>query len=204
MQVIPPALMVAVTGPGRVLVSRGQRTLAGLAGGTLANVATDVFSAPWLASLFGELQTTQWAEDSSRTGRGAAPAPRGLLERGFGQKLDEHVLRRIVATIRAARHGGTLVILPPEARQPCRETRCLTLKYPFFDDEPRRRILTLTVEIVNELAKVSSPSPTQAAVGWAAWVAIAMRAPVVAAYAGPDASPRRVSSSTCTSTGLTR
>ena len=169
MQAIPRVLMVAVTGPGRVLVSKGQRTLAGLAGGTLANVATDVFSAPWFASVFGELQAAQRAEHSSPPG----PNPRGSLDRGFGQKLGEHVLRRIVATIRAARHGGTLVILPAAARELCADSHCLTLKYPFLDEEPRRRILTLTVQIMDDLAQESVPGTTQPAarLGWTAYEA---------------------------------
>lgn len=171
-QAIPRVLMVAVTGPGRVLVSKGQRTLAGIAGGTLANVATDVFSAPWFASVFGERQAAQRAEHASRPPR---PTPHGSLERGLGQKLGEHVLRRVVATIRAARHGGTLVILPPHARKLCNDDRCLALKYPFFDEEPRRRILTLTVQIMDELGQESVPGTAQpvARGGWTAYEASA-------------------------------
>ncbi len=168
-QAIPRALMVAVTGPGRVLVSKGPRTLAGLAGGTLANVATDVFGAPWFAAVFGRLQSLRQTERPGLSG----PELSGMLDRGFGEKLGEHVLRRIVATIRAARHGGTLVILPLRGRELCAELRCLALKYPFSDDEPRRRILTLTVRIMNELAEVKVPASAPPAVGtgWAAYEA---------------------------------
>jgi len=160
-QSVPSVLMVAVTGPGRVLVSKGTRTLAGLAGGTLASVATDVFAAPWLASFFGTRHAAQPAQQST--------APRGSVDRAFGPKLAEHVLRRIVATVRGARHGGTLVLLPAEtAVALCADGHFLTLKYPFRDEEPRRRIQSLTVDIMNQLAGLQLGPPSEAGtqVGW--------------------------------------
>ncbi len=168
-QSIPPVLMIAVTGPGRVLVSKGTRTLAGLAGGTLANVATDVFEAPWLGSLFG---TTRRTERVSSSEEEAPPA--SAREEAFRKKLAAHVMRRIVATVRGARHGGTLIVLPVEsARELCADHRCLTVKYPFCDEEPRRRIPTLTVEIVHHLAvsRARGPVPEEQRVGWTAYEA---------------------------------
>ena len=172
-QTVPPVLMAAVTGPGRVLVSKGTRTLAALAGGTLANVATDVFSAPWLASLFSELHAAQWAEH-------AAPeqpsAPNRTLDPSFGRQLAEHALRRIVSTIRGARHGGTLILLPAQnARTLVADRRFLTLKYPFRDEEPRRRLFSLTVRIMDELARLQAHSgaASSAQLGWAEYEASA-------------------------------
>jgi hypothetical protein len=159
-QSIPPVLMLAVTGPGRVLVSRGTRTLAGLAGGTLANVATDVFTAPWLASVFGNLHVPSRAEST-----GEEP----LLDSALGRRLAEHVLRRITSTIRGARHGGTLIVLPSEtAAELCESAGCLTLKYRFRNEEPRRRIQTLTVQIMRELAALQTRSGSKSRLmdGW--------------------------------------
>jgi hypothetical protein len=171
-QSIPPILMVAVTGPGRVLVSKGTRTVAALAGGTLADVATDVFAAPWLASLFADLHRAQWDEHAAIPVLSSEPY--GSLEPAFGRKLAEHVLRRIVATIRGARHGGTLILLPAgSARALCADGRYLTLKYPFRDEEPRRRIFSLTVRIMSELARLHplSQAETVPRVGWAEYEA---------------------------------
>jgi hypothetical protein len=151
-QSIPPVLMIAVTGPGRVLVSKGARTLAGLAGGTLGNVATDVFEAPWLASCFGDLGVRRRAERAS-TFEEATPPGNAREEEAFAKKLAAHVMRRVVATVRGARHGGTLIVLPAQsAAKLCSDNRCLTVKYPFLDEEPRRRILSLTLEIIRRLA----------------------------------------------------
>jgi hypothetical protein len=171
-QVFPPMLMVSVTGPGRVLVSKGAKTVAALAGGTLADVATDVFAAPWLASIFADLHAAQWAEHAG-TPEPAFETYR-MLEPAFGRKLAEHVLRRIVATVRGARHGGTLVLLPAEsASELSADGRYFALKYPFRDEEPRRRIFSLTVRIMNELVRLHPVSETQTEprVGWAEYEA---------------------------------
>lgn len=167
-QSIPAVLTAAVTGPGRVLVSKGAKTVAALAGGTLAEVATDVFVAPWLASLFADFYATQWA---SHTGTSEHPS---WLAPAFGRQISEHVLRRMVATIRGARHGGTLVVLPADrAHELVADGRYLTLKYRFRDEESRRRILSLTVRIMNELAslQVGSTAKAEMQVGWAEYEA---------------------------------
>jgi hypothetical protein len=92
------------------------------------------------------------------------------LDPTFGHHLAQHVLRRIVSTVRGARHGGTLVFLPSaEAEGLVEDGRHLTLKYQFRDEEPRRRIFTLMVDIMNELATIREGSAQQAQprLGWA-------------------------------------
>lgn len=173
-QFIPPVPMVAVTGPGRVLVSRGTRTLAALAGGSLTGAAMDVFSAPWLSAAFSEAQHAQWVAHA--TARERSPMPWGALDPSVGSVLAQHVVRRIVATIRESRHGGTLIFLPDRcAREVLAGSEYLNLKYKFSDEEPRRRIMSVTVQIMNELARL------HAAVGPAGWAEYeASRAPQLA------------------------
>jgi hypothetical protein len=169
-QFIPPVLMAAVTGPGRVLVSKGSQTLGALAGGTLVDEATDVFAAPWLGWLFAELHAAQWAEHSATPDQ--ASGPYGSIDPKFGRQLGEHVLRRIVSTIRGARHGGTLVFLPARhADELVAGGRYFKLKYRFCDEEPRRRIFSLTVQIMNELGRLHARP--EAPVGWAEYEASA-------------------------------
>lgn len=173
-QAIPAVLMTAVTGPGRVLVSRGTTTVAALAGGTLVELATDVFAAPWMASFFGELQRALTAKHALSPEN--ALVPDACLDPEFAQRLAEHVLRRVVATIRGARHGGTLIFLPAErAEALCADGRILSLRYRFCDEEPRRRIFSLTVRIMNELARLylESAAGTGHAVGWSEYEASA-------------------------------
>lgn len=135
-QSVPPVLTVAVTGPGRLAVSRGAVTLAELLAGSLRHAAVDVFNAPWLTTSFPRLE-----------GLGDTPASDVL-----SQLLSLHVLRRIVATIREARHGGTLFFIP-RARLGVMEgtSAALRLKYRFVDEEPRRRLQTLISRITRQL-----------------------------------------------------
>jgi len=164
-QAIPAVLMAAVTGPGRVLASKGTTTLAALAGGTLTEVATDVFGAHWLAALFSDLHAAQWAEHAEP---GEASALDAFLDPSFGPHLAQHVLRRIVSTVRGARHGGTLIFLPSRnAEQLVADGSYLTLKYRFRDEEPRRRIFSLMVQIMKELSSLHPEAETQIRLGWA-------------------------------------
>jgi predicted deacylase len=85
-----------------------------------------------------------------------------------GAVLAGHVLRRILTTIRSAQHGGTVVVVPAgRVSELLADGRYMRVKYGFTDDEPRRRILTLMVEVMNELARSGAADGT--AVGWEAY-----------------------------------
>ena len=166
-QMIPPVLIVAATGPGRLLITAGAVTLAELRNGTLSRGNVDVFEAQWLRerlSDLGHLTRAAHIADPDRAGDS-----RAVIRSTFGAVLAGHVLRRIVATIRAAQHGGTLLILP-SARVPelLLDGRYMRVKYGFTDEEPRRRILTLMGHIMNELAKDEAGGNV---VGWSAYEA---------------------------------
>jgi hypothetical protein len=156
-QTIPPVLIVAATGPGRLLVTVGAVTLAELRNGTLSGRAVDVFQARWLN------------ERLSDVGRVTGPVPMRSREQAgestieihstFGRVLAGHVLRRIVATIRSAQHGGTLIIVPSErATELLSDGRFMRVKYAFTDEEPRRRIMTLMGHIMHEFARNEAAS----------------------------------------------
>jgi hypothetical protein len=162
-QMIPPVLIVAATGPGRLLVTAGAVTLAELRNGTLSRGNVDVFEAQWLRERLSDLgRLTRAAPMGDR-----ADDSRAVIDSTFGAVLAGHVLRRIVATIRAAQHGGTLIIVP-SGRVPelLLDGRYMRVKYGFTGEEPRRRILTLMGHIKNELAKDESRGKV---VGWSAY-----------------------------------
>ena len=162
LQIIPAVLMVAVSGPGRLLVSLGaSATLGELSGGELAGAAMDVFRAKWFGALFTISEAGQRALYGAE--REQRHATWSELKPGFGTMLTQHVLRRIVATIRAARHGGTLILVP--SREVADSEQYIALKYRFENEEPRRRFLTLSVRIMAELAKLNV-SETAEPVGW--------------------------------------
>ena len=164
-QVVPSVLMIAVTGPGRLLVSKGTRTLAELSDGKLATASVDVFEAGWLPGVFRALHDAQ--ADAHQRSRARSDGTWAALDPQFGRSLAEHALRRVVATIRGAQHGGTLIVLPSErAADILRDDRYITLKYALRDEEPRRRILTVAVRIMDELARLSGRASVPSTVGW--------------------------------------
>jgi hypothetical protein len=170
---IPPVLVVAATAPGRLLVSAGATPLATLSNGTVADSAMDVFDAPWMRDVFVHMADAQTT--AHRRDREHAPEHWATVNAAFGPALAAHVLRRILATVRAARHGGTLIILPESRAPEVIKGRYVSLKYAFADEAPRRRILDLTVGIMNELARFHGRRRANATVGWDEYEATHLR-----------------------------
>jgi hypothetical protein len=167
-QAIPPVLIVAATGPGRLLVTAGAVTLAELRNGTLTGRAVDVFQAQWFdgrLSDVGRVTRATHLRDREKAGESWAE-----VQSTFGTVLAGHVLRRIVATIRAAQHGGTLIMVPSDRMSELLlDGRYVRMKYGFTDEEARRRILTLMGHIMNELAKDEAAVSKE--IGWTAYEA---------------------------------
>src|SRR5688572_24560684 len=106
-QAIPPVLIVAVSGPGRLLVSAGTITIAELTHGALISRGMDVFQAQWLEDFFAAVGGT---DVPARLTGGEQPTPALATDDGrFGPVLACHVLRRVLATVRGAQHGGMLI-----------------------------------------------------------------------------------------------
>jgi hypothetical protein len=162
-QTIPPVLIVAATGPGRLRVSVGAVALAELRNGTLSGREMDVFASQWMREkLAGAGHALPATRARVRAQGGDAEAS---VHATFGAVLAGHVLRRVLATIRGAQHGGTLIIVPGgRVSELLSGGRHVRVKYGFNDEEPRRRILTLMANIVNELARHEESGG--AAVGW--------------------------------------
>lgn len=149
-QTLPPVLIVAATGPGRLVVSAGAVAVAELRNGTMSDRQLDVFTSQWMQERLALVSGVQRAAHLSVP----ADERRAVVDPTFGAVLAGHVLRRVLATIRSAQHGGTLIVIPSgRVSEFLSDGRYLRVKYPFTDDEPRRRILSLMVEVMNELAR---------------------------------------------------
>src|SRR4029453_565208 len=158
--------------PGRLLVSAGALTLAELRNGTLSGGEMDVFQAEWIQAALAEVGRVQWAAHLLAREQATESWPE--FDSAFGTVLASHVLRRILATVRAAQHGGTLILIPSRrVVELLTDRRYLHAKYVFDDEEPRRRILTLMITITNELARVQGDSSR--AIGWGAYQASRLR-----------------------------
>jgi hypothetical protein len=157
-------LIIAVSGPGRMLVSAGTITIAELTNGTLISRGMDVFQAAWLEELFA----TAGAFDPNASMDDSRPVvPSATIHARFGAVLACHILRRVFATVRGAQHGGMLIIVPERrANEVLTDGRPVRVKYPFVDEEPRRRLRTLTAEILKELAVAHRGLSEGQVLGW--------------------------------------
>lgn len=165
-QTLPPVLIVAATGPGRLVVSDGAVTVAELRNGTLSDRQLDVFTSQWMQERLALVSGVQ--RDAHLSVR--ADEQWAVVDSTFGGVLASHVLRRVLATIRSAHHGGTLIVVPAgRVSEFLSDGRYLRVKYPFTDDEPRRRILSLMIEVMNDLARAWEGEG--ASVDWATYEA---------------------------------
>lgn len=166
LQAIPPVPTIAVTGPGRVLVEAGPVVIAELTNGALVGDRLDVFNASWMEQIFSAFGATPAIAPGPPGANGVAP----VISRVFGSTLARHVLRRILAGIRTARHGGMLLIVPAtRVSGLLGESGSIRIKYRFTAEEPRHRLATLSIRIATELVNIAaSGAPTP--IGWAEYV----------------------------------
>jgi hypothetical protein len=69
----------------------------------------------------------------------------------------------MIATVRAAQHGGTLVMVSRQRAFELISGSHMRLKYAFIDEEPRRRIASLVATILHEM---SGFEPQGQPLGW--------------------------------------
>lgn len=154
---LPDALLIAVTGPGRISVSREGVMIARLVGGKLSGPRPDVFASKWLPDACAD--NRRHVSASHEHGSSSLPVANAIL-----RQLDQQLVRRIIANVGRSHHGGTLVILPHEEAERIVATgKPISLKYHFADEEPRRRYrslqLLLLAALVDE-AKRQGRTPT--------------------------------------------
>ena len=164
-QTVPLVPIVAATGPGRLLVSAGPVVLAELRNGRLSGGEMDIFEAPWMQRRLGAVDRVQ---ERAPLPAPDEAAPEARVDAAFAPVLAGHVLRRVLATVRAAQHGGTLILIPhARVSEFLSDGRYAQVKYAFLDEEPRRRIQTLMMAISKELVRVEGAHA--ATVGWQAY-----------------------------------
>jgi hypothetical protein len=160
-------VVVRAVGPGRLAIALGEVILAELRGGQLQSSTMDVFESRWLSSRFVRLRTELFAEHEEAM-RGQADIP---LDEDVTRKVAQQMVKRLVATMRDAHHGGTLLFVPREhAASLMTDGGAIRLKYAFEDMEPRRRYRSLILAVMRELvAAGAETSPRPERVGWSAY-----------------------------------
>lgn len=142
---LPAALVVRIVRPGHVVVSCGNRPVAELRGGKLIDFRLDVFQSRWLYEAFVTARAAAVREHVASSVPALEPSVATELVRYIGQQM----IKRVIATMRSAHHGGLLVIGPPD----CIGEQFLATKYAFADAAPRRRFRTVVLAILARLAE---------------------------------------------------
>jgi hypothetical protein len=146
---MPACLVVRIVRPGHIVASCGTRLVAELRGGEVNDFTVDVFSSAWLPGMFAAEREQLFAERQANESDRERITTRARV-------IAQAMIKRVVATMRATHHGGTLLILP----QGCAAEAYLTTKYTFGDAPPRRHFRQLLHEIIGALDGASSKART--------------------------------------------
>ncbi len=110
---IPGApLVVRAAGPGLLSVAVGDKTVAEIRGGVIARPGVDVFASHWFPARFAKVREELYA--LHQRARTTSPDPWGELDPDLVRVLSVHMVKRVIASMRGARHGGALVLVPPD------------------------------------------------------------------------------------------
>ncbi|MBL9021669.1 MAG: DNA integrity scanning protein DisA nucleotide-binding domain protein [Myxococcales bacterium] len=151
-KLLPDCVALRVARPGHVALSWGDRPVAELRQGVVGDSRVDVFGSRWLASRF--VDTRAEVSELHTLVNGGIPAVDPDVTRLIGQQL----IRRVVAIIRGAHHGGTLLIVPPDCAAALVEGRYVRLKYPFAEHAARSRFRQLLLPMLREVASLAGPT----------------------------------------------
>ena len=159
------ALVVRATGPGRIAVARGDALVAELRGGTLSGKTMDVFASEWLGDRFTESRLE--FEREHELARVRSGERWGPIDPRLARRLSQEMVKRMIATIRSAHHGGTVVLLPSaDVDEVCADPSLLRVKYPFSSGEPRRRYRSLILRALAAVAKTGGATWREEPLGW--------------------------------------
>jgi hypothetical protein len=100
--------------------------------------------------------------------RGASTAPWAPLDTNLPREISERMMKRVIALLRAARHGGTIIFVPMEsAGDLCTDDPYIDVKYRFEEPSTQLSFPDLVVSILNRLATIHGASARPAEpVGW--------------------------------------
>ncbi|HEX7478882.1 MAG TPA: hypothetical protein VF331_13835 [Polyangiales bacterium] len=156
-------LIVRVTGPGRLAVTWGETTLAQVRGGRLLEASIDVCQSAWFAARFANVRAEVFSLFEAEQRAALVMGSRIPLDRELTRIITQQMLKRLVSVMRAAHHGGTVVLIPPnDAASLLAPDSPLRLKYRFADDEGRRRyraLMLASLRVISEGAASLQPRP---------------------------------------------
>jgi hypothetical protein len=169
---LPPGPVVHVNAPASIEAYKGHELVGKLQGGRLSGSRVDPFESQWLPGQFSGLleelvERHEATRNRARELLGERWAP---LEPTLPHRIARRMMKRVVSVLRDARHGGTVIFVPPEnAGEPSGEHPYIDLRYPFADGPTRLSFPDLIVDILNRLAQLYGAvdhDQEPGAVGW--------------------------------------
>jgi hypothetical protein len=148
----PDSLVLDITGPGSIRAYRGSSILVQLSGGYIIMPHANVLHSRWLRQrASGFTNDIMGMHVAIRTDANEAWA---AVSQNVIERLYEQFIKRIISSIRNMKHGGTLITFPGSFLQTISSPNpYIFIKYLFRDEVPLRRLHTLIVGIMNELAR---------------------------------------------------
>jgi Probable sensor domain DACNV len=156
----PDRLIIHVSGPGNLIISRGDSLIATLLNGWLEGHGFDIYEARWLQK--SQEAFAQWAirECFKDHEIGA------VVESDFVKMLGQNFTRRIISQVRRAQHGGMLIIVRAEdARKIVDPTGSIRPKYWIKETRASRRSRDLLFAVMRTLSQVGAEHGLKT-VGW--------------------------------------
>ena len=169
--VFPDVPVILVTGPGRLAMLRGMKTLATLVEGRIISPDVNVFEAAWIREYFSGLRTEMLEYLAASQGGGQKWHNR--LDPNLIGIMGKHATMRIISTLRESRQGGTLLYLPHDRLEEFTANNpFITIKYQFREDKTRQRLVKLMLETLQILTESHNhgTDPGQK-LGWQEYVA---------------------------------
>ncbi|MFT5189004.1 MAG: hypothetical protein ACI957_002029 [Verrucomicrobiales bacterium] len=170
---LPQVPVLQVSGPSELTMSRGSEIVATLQGGRLSKPSADVLDSDWLTRLFAEMRTEVMqlhlsARDSAKATSWAT------MHDDFANDLFRGFMKRLIRAMRDTSNGSSILFVPNDrAEEFSLDNKFFNFKYRFTAVAPRRRFITLVVQILNGLAglHIGSEQP----VGWSEYVVAAKK-----------------------------
>ena len=145
----PDRLIIHVSGPGNLVISRGDDLIATLLNGKLEGHGFDIYQARWLQKCQAAL--VEWLiQDCFKDREKGA-----VVESDFVDMLGQNFTRRIISQARRARHGGMLIILRTEdATKTVDPMGSIRPKYWIKDTRARQRPRELLFAVMRALSQL--------------------------------------------------
>jgi hypothetical protein len=140
----PAAPVIWVTGPGRLEVLRGTKTLATLIEGRIITPDVNVFESRMLWEYYAELRAEMLTYLASVTSTEKLDT---ILDPTLMATIGRHVLMRIISTMRESHKGGTLIFLPHDRHEEfASKNPFITIKYRAIEKETQDLFIRLILK----------------------------------------------------------